>query len=108
MATAAGTAEGTLVVNAEVVSACKVSDGATIAFGDVNRSAGHGNDGDSGTTFKVSCSSDLTPSIYATGTRTVVKGTDILPFDLSLTSGAATDALGVGRRRGTGIAGFHE
>jgi hypothetical protein len=43
--------------------------------------------------FTVACSADKTPKILATGTRTIVNGANSLPFNLSLTSGAAADDL---------------
>ena len=47
----------------------------------------------SGSTFTVACSTDMAPTIFVTGTRTIINGANSLPFNLSLTSGAAADDL---------------
>jgi spore coat protein U-like protein len=89
----AAQSDGTLAVDATLVSACTVSSTATISFGSFSSQTAGDTTANSGSTFLVACSSDLTPLIFATGTRTLVNGGNILPFNLSLTSGAATNDL---------------
>lgn len=89
----AAQSDSILSVDATLTSACAVSAGATISFGSFSTLATGDQTADSGSTFTVACSSDMTPLIFATGTRTIINGANTLPFNLSLTSGAATDAL---------------
>jgi spore coat protein U-like protein len=88
---AAGSATGTLTVNATMTSACTVSASPTISFvfGAQDATA----IANSASTFQVACSSDLTPTIYASGTRSMINGSNTMPFNLSLTSGAALNDL---------------
>src|SRR6185295_20408198 len=63
-------------------------------FGSFNALASTGDQAaNSGSTFRVACSNSASPTIYATGTRAMVNGSNSLPFNLSLTSGAASDDL---------------
>ncbi len=91
VASAAGTATSTLTVNATLTSACTVSATPTISFvfGAQDTSA----TANTVSTFQVACSSDLSPTIYASGTRAMVNGASTMPFNLSLTSGAVADDL---------------
>jgi spore coat protein U-like protein len=91
VAGAAGTATGTLTVNATMTSACTVSEAPTISF--VFGAQDAGATANSASTFQVACSSDLTPTIYASGTRAMTNGANAMPFNLSLTTGAAADDL---------------
>ncbi len=88
---AAGTATGTLTVNATLTSACTVSAAPTISFvfGAQDASA----TANTVSTFQVACSSDLTPTIYASGTRAMTSGANTMPFNLSLTADAVADDL---------------
>jgi spore coat protein U-like protein len=92
MAIAAGTASSTVTVDATLVSACEVSTTAAIHFGNITNllSAGD-NVADSGSSFQVACSSDVAPLVSAAASRIMVNGTNNLPFNLSLTSGAIAD-----------------
>ncbi len=94
VAGAAGSATSTLTVNATMTSACTVSSAPTISFvfGAQDASA----IADTASTFQVACSSDLTPTIYASGTRSMVNGSNTMPFNLSLTAGAAANDLPTG------------
>jgi spore coat protein U-like protein len=93
-AVAATEASSSLGVDGTLVAACEVSSAATIAFGSVIALASTtAPSADTGTTFQVACSADATPRIYASGTRTLVEGSNSIPFNLSLTSGAANDDL---------------
>jgi spore coat protein U-like protein len=84
----------TMTVSANLVTACEVSPTSSIDFGNITALLSTGNQtADSGSTFQVACSADAIPSIYASGTREMANGTDVLPFNLSLTAGAASDDL---------------
>lgn len=88
----AGTASSTVTVDATLVSACEVSSTAAIHFGSITSLLSTGDKlGDSGITFQVACSSDVAPLISTTATRTMLFGAIPLPFNLSLTAGAAAD-----------------
>jgi spore coat protein U-like protein len=91
----AANADSTLTVSATLTTACEVSPTASISFGSFAALASTGDmTANSGSTFQVACSNSATPTIYATGTRSMVNGgTNLLPFNLSLTSGAASDDL---------------
>jgi spore coat protein U-like protein len=90
---AAAQSDSVLTVNATLTSACAVSAAATIGFGSFSTLATADQTADSGSTFTVACSSDMAPKIFATGTRTIINGPSTLPFNLSLTSGAAANDL---------------
>ena len=89
----AAQSDSVLTVDATLTSACAVSAGATITFGSFSTLAAVDQTADSGSTFTVACSVDMSPMIFATGTRTIINGANTLPFNLSLTSGAASDDL---------------
>ncbi len=82
---------GTLTVNATLTSACSVSLASTItlAFGAQDADTSES----SLDSFQVACSSDLTPTIYATGARVMKNALIELPFNLSLTEGALANDL---------------
>ncbi|MDB5907542.1 MAG: hypothetical protein JWP34_1656 [Massilia sp.] len=92
----AATATGNLVVSATLASGCEVQAGA-ISFGNITTLASTGDKvADSGTSFKVACSSDVVPTIASTTPRSMKDGAatpHLLPFNLSLTPGAAADDL---------------
>lgn len=90
---AAAQSDSVLTVDATLTSACAVSAGATISFGSFSTLAAVDQTAGSGSTFTVACSSDMTPLIFATGTRTIINGANSLPFNLSLTEGAEADNL---------------
>jgi len=89
----AAQADSTLTVSATLTSACAVSPTSTISFGSFSTLATADQTADSGSTFTVACSSDLTPTIFVLGTRTIINGANILPFNISLTAGAASNDL---------------
>ena len=90
----AGTASSTMTVSGTLTTACEVSGTSTISFGNFAALSSTGNKtADSGSSFQVACSNSASPTIYATGTRKMLNGTYELPFNLSLTSGAASDDL---------------
>jgi len=93
VAVAAGSVSSTLTVSANLVSACEVSPTASISFGNINNLQTTGPvTADSGTTFKIACSSDVAaPMISSISTRTMGNGVDTVPFNLSLTAGAVAD-----------------
>lgn len=81
----AGTGTGDVTVKTTLTSACEVSAAtAAIDFGAVVALASSGNKtGDSGSSFQVACSSDLSPKIYSTSARVMDDGAaHTLPFDL--------------------------
>lgn len=90
---AAAQSDSVLTVGATLTSACAVSAGATISFGSFSTLAAVDQTADSGSTFTVACSVDMTPTIFVTGTRTIINGVNTMPFNLSMTSGAAADDL---------------
>jgi spore coat protein U-like protein len=84
----------TLNVSAALNTSCEVSANSAIDFGSFAVLASSGDKtANSGTTFQVACSADATPAIYSGGTRSMSNGTDLLPFNLSLTSGAGSNDL---------------
>jgi spore coat protein U-like protein len=88
----AATATSTVNVGATLEDACTVSSAATIAFGTIsNLSGGADLNADSGGTFTVTCSSGAAPTIGASPLRVMSDGEHDLPFNLSLSAGAATD-----------------
>lgn len=90
---AAAVASNDLVVSATLTSGCEVDAGA-IDFGSFSNLASTGDKlADSGVTFLVACSSDVTPTISSTTVRNMANGANLLPFNLSLTAGAAADDL---------------
>jgi len=99
MASGAWAAEvtNTLTANLTLTSACEVSPTATIDFGsNVALDSVSDATANTGSTFQVACSEDATPpTIYADATRTMtgVGDSDVISFNLSLTSGAASDDL---------------
>ena len=96
LASAATTATGNLVVSATLASGCEVQDGA-INFGTIITLLSSADKvANSGTSFKVACSSDVVPTIASTTARSMKDGAatpNLLPFNLSLTLGAAADDL---------------
>jgi hypothetical protein len=95
VATAASTS-GNLTVSATLASGCEVQAG-VIGFGSIVALASSGDKtADSGNTFKVACSNDVTPTIASTTTRSMTDGAGtphFLPFNLSMTAGAAADDM---------------
>jgi spore coat protein U-like protein len=84
----------TMTVSATLVTACEVSPTSSIAFGNITALLSTGDQSaDTAGSFTVACSNSATPTIYATGTRSMSNGTHSLPFNLSLTAGAAADDL---------------
>jgi spore coat protein U-like protein len=89
---AAGSVSSNLTVDATLVSACEVSPTAAIHFGNITTLLSAGDQmADSGSTFQVACSKDVAPLISTTAVRTMLFGAVPLPFNLSLTPGAAVD-----------------
>ncbi|MEO8752083.1 MAG: spore coat protein U domain-containing protein [Casimicrobiaceae bacterium] len=92
-AAVAAQGDSLLTVNATLTSACAISPTATISFGSFSTLATADQTADSGSTFTVACSVDMEPAIFVVGTRTIINGASSLPFNISLTSGAAADDL---------------
>ena len=95
-AAVAATSSSTMTVSATLTSACTVSSTSAIAFGSFAALASTGDKtANSGSTFQVACSASASPTIYAVGTRSMSDGVipSLLPFNLSLTSGAAANDL---------------
>ncbi len=87
----AGATTGDLVVGATLTAGCEVQAG-SIGFGNIIALASSGDKtADSGSTFKVACTSGVTPTIATSTTRSMTDGTGFLPFQLSLSAGAAAD-----------------
>ncbi len=95
MAGAAGTQlDGSLAVDATLLSSCSmVAGAAAISFGSFSSLLPGNQVGDSGSTFRIACSADMNPLIFATAVRNLTNGTSQLPFSLSLTPGAASDDM---------------
>jgi len=93
-AAAAANADSVMTVSATLTTGCEVSPTAAISFGTFAALASTGDKtANSQSTFQVACSNSATPTIYATGTREMANGVNVLPFKMSLTSGAAADDL---------------
>ena len=91
---AAGTATSTMNVDATLVTACEVSPTSAISFGTFPALASQGaKSATSGSSFRVACSSDALPKIYTLSARTLANGANVIPFNLSLSEGAASDDL---------------
>jgi spore coat protein U-like protein len=97
MAMATGATSGTMVVSATLTDACEVATGAAIAFGSFAGLASSGDKvADSGATFQIACSKGAVPTIKSTTGNTMSDGGGtprLLPFNLSLTSGASADNM---------------
>ena len=92
----AATSSSTMTVSATLTSGCEVSTTSAISFGSFAALANTGDKtASSGSTFQVACSASASPTIYAVGTRSMSDGVlpSLLPFNLSLTSGAAANDL---------------
>ena len=84
----------TMTVSATLVSGCEVSTSSSIGFGNIVALLSTGDQtADTAGSFTVACSASATPTIYATGTRSMANGANLLPFNLSLTADAAADDL---------------
>lgn len=93
-AAVAGTATSTMTVDATLTTGCEVTTTSAIHFGTFAALSSSGDKtADSGSTFRVACSSGAVPKIYTLSTRTLVSGANSFPFNLSLTSGAPSDDL---------------
>jgi len=100
----AATSASVLTVDATLTSACAVSSTAAISFASFSTLATADQTADSGSTFTVACSADMTPLIFATGTRTIARAVSgSIPFNLSMTSGAAADDLPATLALATGL-----
>jgi spore coat protein U-like protein len=90
----AGTASSTTTVDATLTTACEVSATSAIHFGTFAALESTGDKtADSGSSFRVACSSGAVPKIYSLSAHTMVSGANNFPFNLSLTAGAASDDL---------------
>lgn len=90
----AETVSSTMTVDATLTTGCEVSATSAIHFGSFVALASTGDQTkDSGSSFQVACSNSAFPKLYAVGTREMVNGANVLPFNLSLTAGAETDDL---------------
>lgn len=87
--------DSTMTVDATLVTACQVSATSAIHFNSINALLSTGDKtANSGSSFQVACSAGASsPTIFASGPRSMSNGTDSLPFNLSLTSGAGSDDL---------------
>lgn len=83
----------TLTVSATLTSACEVSATSAISFGNVVALASTtaNTAANSGSTFQVACSVSESPTIYASGTREMINGTDVIPFTLSVVSSGGAE-----------------
>lgn len=93
----AATTAGNLDVTATLTAGCEVSTGGAISFGNIVALASTADKtADSGTTFKVACSSGVSPTISSATARSMSNGAatpKLLPFNLSMTAGASADDL---------------
>ena len=88
------TTASTMTVDATLTTGCEVTATSAIHFGSFVALASTGDKtADSGSTFQVACSNSAAPKLYAVGTRQMVNGANVLPFNLSLTEGAEADNL---------------
>jgi len=90
-AVAASPASSTMTVDTTLTTACEVSALSSIGFG----ASSHWQAPEQGREQRLHVPGRVleqrNPTIYATGTRSMMNGTFALPFNLSLTSGAASD-----------------
>jgi spore coat protein U-like protein len=87
----AGQDSGTLTVGVDLTAGCKVVSG-TIAFGSVLALGSTADQtANSGTTFKVACTTGIAPSISTSATRVMTDGTRNLTFKLSRAALGADD-----------------
>lgn len=100
-AAVAAQSDSTLTIDATLTSACAVSPTATIDFGTFSTLDNVDKTADSGSSFTVACSANMTPTVFATGTRTITGPGGAIAFNLSLTAGAASDDLAVDGAPGT-------
>lgn len=100
----------TLTANLELTSACEVSPTSTINFPSrVALASSLAAEASTVSTFQVACSASATaPKIYAAATREMQIGGagSAIPFNLSLTAGAAADDLPSTSGTAATIAGF--
>jgi spore coat protein U-like protein len=92
----AATTPGDLTMSAALVAGCEVSTGGAIDFGNITALASTADTtADSGITFQVACSSGVSPTISSATTRSMKEdaGAHLLPFNLSMTPGAAANDL---------------
>jgi hypothetical protein len=100
------TATGTMTVNATLTSGCTVSN-ATIDFASATALTSSSDvTGDTGSTLKIACSSGTSPMIWSDTGRTLVNGGNSFAFNLSQTSGAASDNLPAVTGSAEAITGF--
>jgi hypothetical protein len=82
-----------------LAQSCTVASGATLSFPPVVALASSGNPStDSGQSFKISCDASVvtTLRLYSASPRVMTNSAYILPFNLSLNSGASSDDLATG------------
>jgi hypothetical protein len=93
----AATSSSTVAVGATLVDGCEVTPNATISFGNIVTLLSTGiKTADSGATFQVACSNGASPLIYTPDPHVmldVATGLESLPFNLSLTAGAAANTI---------------
>ena len=89
------TVTGDVTVQTTLTSACEVSSGGTIDFGQVVALASTATPtADSGSTFQVACSNGLTPKLYSASARSMDDGAaHQLPFDICLSACDGSNAL---------------
>jgi len=94
-AAGAAQADSALTVSATLTSGCSVSAASAINFANFSTLESGDQTSDTAGSFTVACSADALPKIFATGTREIVGGTPstAIPFNLSMTAGAAADDL---------------
>ena len=95
-AVAATQVDSTMTVDATLVTACTVTGTSAINFGSFNALLSTGDrTANTGSSLKVACSSSASPTIFSSGTRSMSDGgiPSLLPFNLSLTAGAAANDL---------------
>lgn len=87
-------ASSTMTVSAQLTTACEVSASPAIDFGTFAALlSSNDRTSSTGSTLQVACSHDALPKIYVSNAREMTNGTDVLPFNLSLTAGAAANDL---------------
>lgn len=95
MAMATTTVSGTMSTSATLTNACIVSD-ASMTFPDTSALLSTApQTADTASTLTVACTTGTTPKIWSDTARTLSDGTNTFAFNLSQSSGAASDDLPV-------------
>jgi len=90
-AATAATVSNTMTVTATITQSCTLSPTSTLSFGDLVAGGSDVTATSSGVSLL--CTKGSSPKIYSASDRKIINGTEEIPFNLSLTSGASADDL---------------